>query len=347
VFRPASARLTLGLQLVFVALCAQAAPSWASSGPSVPKGKRAARKPVTHVVVRPAELDAQGVIVRLAPGLAVSVPSGRTDAPLRGRTSLTLGGQAELSGRVDAAALGARLAHATPLADPVAGDTLGEGLEGAFVTVSSRAGGAGGAGAPRSGSVLCETVGPVRARVLVPADALTAEPRELVYPVVNEPAAKLAAISAPTDLVGPGGRSRAKLERGARVVVLPGEAVGAAAVAGFVRVRTYGPFAIEGLVAKDLVLKGRTGADDGPLPAEPRKTGLTPTHEVLAEAPAFADPAGKRPIGTLRGGVLVSVGIEVSGPRVKVMTYGDVVGEMWVPSTALRPLERDIWTQDD
>jgi hypothetical protein len=305
-----------------------------ASGSAVPKGKRAPRKPVTHVVVRPAELDAQGLIVRLAPGLAVSVPSGRTDAPLRGRTSLTLGGQAELSGRVEASALGARLAHATPLADPVGGDRLGEGLEGAFVTVSSPSGGA---GAPRSGSVLCETVGPVRAQVLVPADALTAEPRELVYPVVSEPAAKLATVSAPTDLVGPGGRSRAKLERGARVVVLP-----LAAAAGFVRVRTYGPFAMEGLVAKD-----RLGADDGPLPAEPRKTGLTPTHEVLAEAPAFADGGGKRPIGTLRGGTLVTVGIEVSGTRVKVMTYGDVVGEMWVTSAALRPLERDIWTEHD
>jgi hypothetical protein len=184
---------------------------------------------------------------------------------------------------------------------------------------------------------LCETVGPVRAQVLVPADALTAEPRELVYPVVSEPAAKLAAISAPTDLVGPGGRSRAKLERGARVVVLP-----LAVAAGFVRVRTYGPFALEGLVARE-----RLGADEGPMSAESRHAGLVPTHEVLAEAPAFADPAGKRPIGTLRGGALVSVGIEVSGPRVKVMTYGDVVGEMWVPSAALRPLEREIWVPED
>jgi len=49
----------------------------------------------------------------------------------------------------------------------------------------------------------------------------------------------------------------------------------------------------------------------------------------------------------LRGGTLVSVGVEVAGPRVKVMTYGDVVGELWVPSAALRPLEREIWNERD
>ena len=311
---------------------------------AVPRGKRTPRKPATHVVVRRATLDAQGVEVHLASGLAVIVPGARIDAPIAGRVTATLAGQAELGGRIEGSALGARLAHATALGDPSGGPSLGEGREGAFVTALGKA--PGNAKAP--GSVVCDTVGPVRARVLVPAEALTAEARELVYPVVSEPGQKMVAVVAETELLaGAGGRVRAHLARGARVLVLGEDGGGRG---GWARVRTYGAFALDGVVARDrLGPTGETGDSAQSVEAggaaSPASKGLTPTHEVLVEAAASADAAGRKPIGTLRGGTLVTVGIEVAGPRVKVMTYGDVVGEMWVPAAALRSLERDVWTQ--
>ena len=299
--------------------------AWAATA-SLPRGKRSARKAATQVVVRTVDLDAQGVPIRLAPGVAVSVAGGRIDAPVSGRVVATLVGGAELTGRIDGAALGERLARTVELRAVEGGAPIGEGREGGLVTIAGRT---------ADGAFVCDTVGPVRARVTVPANALTAEPRELVFPVVNE---RLGSMSSEADLLtAPAGRPRARLARGARVVIL------AQGDARWARVRTYGAFAIEGFVAKE-----RLGSTDGAPPLEdPVPRGLTPTHEVLVEAPATADSAGRKSIGTLRGGTLVSMGVEVAGPRIKVMTYGDVVGEIWVPSASLRTLEREIWNEHD
>jgi len=299
----------------------------ASAATTVPKGKRTPRRPATHVVTRTVDLDAQGAALRLAPGVAVIVAGARADAPLGGRVVATLAGGTEITGRVDGAALGERLTRTVALRAADGRTSIGTGLEGALVSVAGKA---------ADGEVVCETTGLVRARVLVPADALGAEPHELVYPMVAE---RVVWVAAETELLGePGGRPRARLARGARLAVLADDDP------KWTRVRTYGAFALDGVVAHDRLA---TGPDGAPPLDEAVPKGLTPTHEVLAGAAASADPAGRKVVGNLRGGTLVSVGVEVAGPRVKVMTYGDVVGELWVPSAALRPLEREIWNERD
>jgi hypothetical protein len=112
---------------------------------------------------------------------------------------------------------------------------------------------------------------------------------------------------------------------------------------GWARVRTYGAFALDGVMPRDRL--GPVG--EAPESEAPPSKGLVPTHEVLTEALASADSLGRKPVGTLRGGALVTVGIEVAGPRVRVMTHGDAVGEIWVPAAALRSLERDIWNEHE
>lgn len=299
----------------------------AATSEGVPRGKRTPRRPATHIVVRTVDFDAQGANLRLAPGVAVIVAGGRPDAPLAGRVTATLAGGAEISGRVEGGALGERLTRTVALRSADGRAPIGTGLEGALVIVAGKA---------AEGDVICETTGLVHARVIVPADALGAEPHELVYPMVVE---RVVWVPAETDLLAtPGGRPRAHLARGARVAVLADDDP------KWWRVRTYGAFALDGVVARERLATGGDGAP--PIEAKVPK-GLTPTHEVLAGAPASADPAGRKVVGNLRGGTLVSVGVEVAGPRVKVMTYGDVVGELWVPSAALRPLEREIWNERD
>jgi hypothetical protein len=39
------------------------------------------------------------------------------------------------------------------------------------------------------------------------------------------------------------------------------------------------------------------------------------------------------------------MGVEVSGPRIKVMTHGEVVAELWATQAMLRPLEASVWAE--
>lgn len=302
-----------------LALIALVVSGLGSARGDVPRGRRTAHKPPTHVVLHTVDLDAQGTLARLAPGVAVAAGAVRG-----GHAIVTTIGPVEVTGQVPAAALGARIAADTDVRAADGGVALGRARAGTLVAVVGRG----------SGGIVCETIGPVRARVVVPADAVTAEPRELVYPVVEH---RMAAIGGPTELTAaPGGKPVARLERGARVTVLGDEG-------GSARVRTYGGFELDGFVARERLADPAEAAP----PEAPPSKGLTPTHEALVDAPAFADEAGRRVVGTLRGGALVSVGIERNGPRVKVMTHGDVVVEVWVPLAGLRPLEPDVWLNRD
>jgi hypothetical protein len=297
--------------------------AFAAQAASVPKGRRTQRKAATHVVVRPTDLEVQGVSARVAPGVEVVVAGARVGAPLTGKATATVLDGPELTGRIDGAALGQRLAKPTELYSVDGGALLGHALEGALVVVVGRTAG---------GLILCETVGAVRARVAIGADALTAEAHELVYPVV---ASKLMAAGAAGELAAaPGGRPLARVEKGARFAVLEDDA-------RWAHVRSYGPFEIEGWLPRDRL----TASDSAPPMDESPPRGLTPSHETLVDTPAFADAAGRKVAGTLRGGTLVTVGVEVVGPRVKVMTHGDVVAELWVARAGLRPLEPDIWNE--
>lgn len=280
----------------------------------VPRGRRAPRPAATHVIVRATEIVAGGATLKVAPGVPVHSGGG----------GVTLLDDVQISGRVPAPALGLVLAHDVQLLD-ARGQPVGQGRAGAPVRTSGRAG----------DRVTIEPADPLApaARFVVDAGALSAERHELVLPA---PEYALLVVKAPTPLAATsGGPPRARLPAGLRV-----EPIAPADERGFMHVRTYGGIAVEGWVAKD-----RLAATDGSeVPAAPAR-GLTPNHEALVDAPIYADPRATRPIGLLRGGALVTAGVEVEGPRVKVMTHGDVVGEVWVAQAALRRLEASVWVE--
>jgi hypothetical protein len=288
----------------------------AAASAEVPDGKVAARPRPTRVVVAAGELDAAGVAVRVAAGTLVAGRASEVSAETpRGKVEVTLAGDVALRGRIDARLLGLRVLHDADLLDP-AGKAVGRARAGALVTPLAAAG----------ERTLVAPVAPIRARLAIASDALGAAPTELVLAV---PEGNVTAMSAKADL-----RPGVALDPGARVELLAKTDDGKQ-----LRVRTYGAFVFEGLVAADRV------AADAPPPEAPPPRGLTPTHEALVDIPVFADAAGKRRIGDLRGGALVTAGVEVAGPRVRVMTHGDVVAEVWVPSAGLRPLEASVWAE--
>jgi hypothetical protein len=279
----------------------------AAGATPLPRGKRTPRPKPTHVVVRAAELDAGGVRLRVAPGVPVVAGAG----------GVTLLGDVQVSGRLPGSALGLGLARDADLLD-ARGAVVGKVRAGAFVRAGARAG----------GRIAVEPATPLSpsGRFMIDAAALTAEPPSLVLPV-NELA--LLVVRSRTTV------GVAELPPGARV-----EPLVPADERGRLRVRSYGAFAIEGLVPADRLAP----SDATDLPAPPAQ-GLTPNHEALVETPIFAAGRAPKPIGTLRGGALVTAGVEVEGARVKVMTHGPVVGEVWVAQAALRRLEASVWSE--
>lgn len=312
-------RSCLGLFLFF-GINAAAAP--------LPKGVRTPRRVATYVIVRPADLNAHGVLARLGPGLGVTVDGD--DAPSgRSNVRVTTGGLIELAGTVPAAALGARLAQSTELYNVEDGSVVGTGLAGALVAVARRTGG---------GRVQCETVGPIRARVAVDAGSLTAEPGEWVYPMA---AAPIFAVSEAVNLIAkPSEHVVARLDPWTRVRVLD-ETDATTTANTAIHVTTYGPFALTGWLPRVRLVRD---GDAPPIDAAAPRSGLTPTHEALIDTAVFADRSGHHAIGTLHGGALVTMGIETDGPRVKIMTHGDVIVEAWVVMGSLRRLEPEIWS---
>ena len=272
----------------------------------LPKGERAPRPKATHVVVQAADLSAQGATFRVVPGVAVA----------RSASGVTLVGPVEIRGRMDPAALGARICREAELRD-AKNTAVGRALPGALVRTS--------------GAGRIEAVAPLHGRLTVDASATGTADCSLVLPQ-NENA--LLQTTARTSLAAsPRGPARLTLDPGARV-----EPTAAPDAAGWQPVRTYGGLAVDGwLPAARLAPAGD--------PEPPPSRGLAPTHEALVDTPLFADAAGKKPIGLLRGGALVSVGVERSGANVKLMTHGDVVGEGWAPLDSLRPLEASVWAE--
>ena len=277
-----------------------------AQGTPLPRGERAPRPKATHVVVQAADLQAQGATLRVAPGVAVA----------RTGTGVTLLGPVEIRGRLPAGALGARICREAELRDP-RGAVVGRAAPGALVR--------------SSGAGRIEPAPPLHGHLLVDAAAAGTDACSPVLPV---PENALLQVSARTPLAAsPRGPARLTLDPGARV-----EPTAPPDAAGWQPVRTYGAVTVEGWLPA-----ARLAPDAAPEPAPSR--GLAPTHEALTDTPVFADGEGRKTIGLLRGGALVSVGVEKSGPRVKVMTHGDVVGEIWAPLDALRPLEASVWAE--
>ncbi len=280
-----------------------------AAGP--PRGKPAARPEPNRVVVRHTLLRAGDVTAQVARGVPAREEGGRV---------LLLGG-VEISGRVEPGALGVRVARDADAYAP-SGERIGAVRAGALVVPGARAG----------GRVLCDVPGEVRARVAIDADALTAAPADFVWREAR--GRKLEAqADAPLWATAQGGAVRATLAAGAFVVLID-------ELPDVLHVTTYAELELDGYVPK----KPFEPAGGAPYRAPPA-TGLNPTHEALVDTPIFADPAGRKRLGQLRGGALVTAGKDLTGGLRKVMTHGDVVVEAWVADGDLRALDAQNWAQ--
>ena len=281
----------------------------AAAGP--PRGTPTPRPQPNRVVVRQTLLDAGGVTAQVASGVAARDEGGR----------VTLLGPVEIVGRLPAGALGSRVARDTDVFSP-GGERLGTIHAGALVGPTTRKG----------ARVVVDVSGPVRARVALDPAVLTADTVEFVWPEAKDPRWE-AQTDAPLYPTAAGGAPRATLAELTQVQVR--EDLG-----DRLRVRTYGELELDGFVSKK---QFEPAAGPPVRPAPP--TGLGPTHEALVDTPLFADGGGRKRLGQLRGGALVTVGKDVAGPRRQVMTHGSVVIEAWVAEADLRPVDAKNWSQ--
>jgi hypothetical protein len=282
-----------------------------------PTGKRSVRPHPTHVVVRQVELDAQGAKATVVPGVGVVVKD-----KLKGTVTATLVSGVEITGRVDATALGLRVAGDTEVFSED-GQSMGKARAGSFVILAGTAG----------QRTIVSSVGPVKARVAIATAALTPEPRDLVYP---DPSGVVVAAGEPCDLFATAklsGKPRAKVDSGGRFVVVEEQEK-------VVHVHTYGELELDGWVSRAKVVE----LDKMLAPPGPPSRGMNPSHEALVDTAIFADGAGKKTIGVLRGGTLVTMGKDTMGDRVQVMTHGDVVIEAWVAKQDLRGVDGSSWS---
>jgi hypothetical protein len=276
-----------------------------------PRGQPAPRPEPNRVVVRPTLLRNGEVTAQVARGVAARADGGR----------VTLAAAVEIAGRVEPGALGLRVARDVDVTAP-SGERIGTIRAGALVVPGASAG----------RRVMCDVAGRVRARVAIDAGALTVAPAEFVWR--DEPGRKYEAQRESPLLSAPrGGSVRATLSEGTFVVVLDD-------AADFLHVRTYAEIELEGYVPQSFFAPAQGG------PArDVGQTGLNPTHEALIDTPMYADSAGKKRLGQLRGGALVTAGKDLAGGLRKVMTHGDVVVEAWVADADLRAVDARNWAQ--
>jgi hypothetical protein len=293
-----------------------------------PRGKRTARPKPTHLVVSEAAIDVGGPPGSLLAGVPVTDTAGRA---AKGKVKVTVIGGVEVSGTVDGAKLGLRVAKDTALMTEGGKERLGTAHPGALVRVV----GAGKAG--RSVVEIASTF-PLRAEI---ADAdLTAEPGELVLTVAwNQETAKATDLYATQKLDG---KPVLRLPEGVHLEYF--EQAGDVA-----HVRTVDGFEIEGWTPLANLRERQAAAAQAP---DARL--IQPTHEAFVDAPLYADAAGKKKIGTLHGGALVEVNgratrdagdVAKTAATVKVTTPGQVVVEGWMHEADLRELSQKAMTQ--
>jgi hypothetical protein len=291
-----------------------------------PRGRRSARPKPTHVVVKETAFTTGGGPATLMPGVQV-VALSKAPAP-SGKTRVTvLYGGLEFEGTVDGARLGSCVGEDAPLLSPDGKTTLGKAHPGALVRVL-------GNGA-KAGHVLVETQGAFAVKAQLPREAVTSEAHEMVLGFSwNYATAKPTVLYATQELKGQG------------FVRLPeGIQVEAYEQAGDVlHVHTAGGIELDGWTPAS-----NLNPRENPAVPAPDPNLISPNHEVFVDAPVFADPAGRRRIGTLRGGALVEVNPKASANdesavkagMYKIVTPSPVVVEAWVKKTDVRPLAGD------
>ena len=242
-----------------------------------------------------------------------------------------MAGDVRLAGAVDRKLLGLRLARDVELLAPngtaAAGKPLGTARTGALVRVV----------AVQGPDVIVEAVGTVPVRGRVPADALTADPRELL--LHGEWTA------GPRRRSRCGWRARLARRRWPRSPRAPRSSTwrssGKTAGRRSCAFAPTDPSRFEGWIDARDVANRRP--DERP---EQPATPVKPTHEILVETPLFAAAGSPRRIGSLMGGVLVEASQVPAGPGgewVKVLTRGAVGVEGWVLRSSLRPLDKSVW----
>lgn len=287
----------------------------ASAAP--PRGKRAHRPKATHVTVVDVPLAGGDRPSVLVAGTPVAVKKGK------GKTAeIVVADNVELVGSVPAADLGLRVLKEVEARD--AAGVAGKIRAGAVVRVAG----------VRAGTAEVETVGPISARLKVDAAALGTDRVGLVLPdaagqplgVIVEDAELFADEKLKT--------RRARLARGARFVLL--EEKGDAA-----RVKGYGAYELEGWVyAAKLGDPGALAVDATPAEAPVVRQ---PTHEVFLDTPLFLGSDGKKKLGLLRGGTLVSITQKPKDGYARIETVGAIRAEGWVKLADLEELTSSVW----
>jgi len=295
----------------------------AGEGGATPRGKRTPRPKATHLTVAAASLDVGGAKVPLDPGVPLAVGA----MAAKGKVRVTVLGAVVLSGTLEVQAIGKVVRADSELRALDGQGRLGTARAGAGLRTPP------GRKAP-AGMVAVASVGPVILEALLPADALAAEPRELViHEDWNARTEKAAELFATAQLKAP---ALARLEPGARLVLL--EHKGEVA-----HVRTQGALAVEGWTLAANV--GDKQATDLDKPAE----RIKPSHEVFVDAPLYAAGEGKRSLGVVRGGTLVQAEkLLVGDPaaRAKVKILGPVKATGYMKLADLRKLEESVWSEE-
>jgi hypothetical protein len=290
-----------------------------------PRGRRTARPKATHVVLTETAFVTGGGPASLLPGVPVSVAGGGGASP-KGKTRVTVvWAGLEFDGTIDGTRLGACVNADVPLLSADGKTTIGQARAGGLVRVLGNG--------TKPGLALVEAAGArFTIKAQLPKEALGAQPFDVVIAHEwNFATAKPTVVYATQALTGSG---FARLPEGVQVEAY--EQAG-----DTVHLRTIGGIELDGWTpASNLSPRETQGT-----PA-PDASLIKPTHEVFVDAPVFADAAGKRRIGTLRGGALVEVNakasinddIAVKAGTFKIMTPSPVVVEAWVKKVDVRQL---------
>jgi hypothetical protein len=288
-----------------------------------PRGRRTPRPRPTHVVIAETGFVTGGGPATLLPGVPVLAKAAAPAPSGKQRVTVLFGGL-EFDGTIDGTRLGSCVSADAPLLSADGKTTIGKAHPGALVRVV-------GAGS-KPGLVLVEIGGRFTVKAQLPREAVGAEPHEVVLAFEwNYETAKPTVLYATQALTGQG------------FVRLPdGVHVEAYEQAGDVmHVHTSGGIELDGWTPASNLNARET---QGPPPPDPNL--IRPTHEVFVDAPVFADAAGKKRIGTLRGGALVEVNpkasagddVAVKAGMWKIMTPAPVVVEAWVHKDDVRVL---------
>jgi hypothetical protein len=289
----------------------------------VPRGKPLPRPQPTHVVLADSVVElTPSLKAQVAIGTPVVVVSGL--GPFPGKVVVRTLGDVELTGKIDGGALGLVVARDVDVTTADGREPLGRAAAGSWVKLA--------APKPIGGMLLVDTVGPLKARMRIPADALGGEPRELVVPN----AGRQISTGMPADLFS---TPEAKGVRAQIAEFTPVWIVDEAPDKPVAKVRTFGGVAIEGWILKTKLAPG-VSPNVPPLPSR-----ATPSHEVLTGADLIADPRGGKPVARLRGGALVTIDPDAGKGAllVQVRTRYPVVVVGWVKAAELRPLEPSVW----